>query len=89
MKERSSSVPGQGLTKEARNIIDDVPCHDDVCLVEPLQYRTASYKNYKISLWNPQALSDPGRPAFSASTRHCWVKSFKVWWHFEVQILKA
>ena len=61
MKERSSSVPGQGLTKEARNIIDDVPCHDDVCLVEPLQYRTASYKNYKISLWNPEALSDPGR----------------------------
>ena len=33
MKERSSSVPGQGLTKEARNIIDDVLCHDGVCLV--------------------------------------------------------
>ena len=35
----------------------------------------------KFKLWKPQTLWDPFIiPAFSASTRHCWVKSFKVWW---------
>ena len=52
-----------------------------------LQYRTALYK---IDLWSDKRVQTlDANPAFSASTRHCLVKSFRFWWHVEVPMLKA